>query len=118
MSDANKKISQRIVDEVWNRKNPHLINELYDVLALYLNHFQAVRRTLEKKRVGAKYIRTYEKNGKTPYVRMFEHEDVSEEVKKKLRKEHEQLNPLVLKKKIDTLITKIMKKQRGYTNEN
>ena len=36
------------------RDTVSLINERYDVLALYLNHFQALRRTLEKKRVGAK----------------------------------------------------------------
>lgn len=95
-----------------------LINEFYDVLALYLNHFQAVRRTLSKERVGAKYRRTYEKIAKTPYQRMLEHKDVSPEVKEKLRDEHEQLNPLVLKKKLDTLMTKIMKKQRNYTNQN
>jgi hypothetical protein len=43
-----------------------VINEMYDLLALYLNHFQAVRRTLTKERVGAKYKRTYEKVPKTP----------------------------------------------------
>ena len=77
-----------------------MINELYDVLALYLNHFQAVRRTLTKERVGAKYKRTYEKIARTPYTRMLEHSDVTESVKKKLREEHAKLNPLVLKKKI------------------
>lgn len=94
-----------------------LINELYDVLTPYLNHFQAVRRTLAKERVGAKYRRTYEKIGKTPYTRMLENPDVSEEVKQKLREEHEKLNPLVLKRKIDTITGRIMKKQRDYTNK-
>lgn len=101
--------------------NPDVVsvmNELYDVLALYLNHFQAVRRTLKKKRVGAKYIRTYERQAKTPYQRMLERKDVLTEVKKKLRAEHELLNPLALKRKIDILITKIMKKQRDYRNLN
>ena len=44
-----------------------LINELYEVLEYYLNHFQTVRRTIEKERVGAKYLRKYEKVAKTPY---------------------------------------------------
>lgn len=95
-----------------------LINELYDVLALFLNHFQAVRRTLSKERVGAKYIRKYEKTPKTPYQRMLDRDDVPETVKETLRKEHEVLNPLVLKKKIDTITSKIMKKQRDYNNLN
>jgi hypothetical protein len=86
-----------------------IVNELYDVLALYLNHFQAVRRTLSKERVGAKYRRTYEKTPKTPYQRMLEHEKVPEAVKEKLRKEHAKLNPLLLKKEIDRLTAKILK---------
>lgn len=85
-----------------------MVNELYDVLALYLNHFQAVRRTLSKERVGAKYRRTYEKTPKTPYQRMLEHEKVPEEVKEKLRAEHAKLNPLLLKKEIDRLTAKIL----------
>jgi hypothetical protein len=89
------------------------VNELYDVLTLYLNHFQAVRRTLEKKRVGAKYVRTYEKVPKTPYQRMLDHSEVSKAVKDELRIEHEKLNPLDLKKKVDILTTKIMKLQRA-----
>lgn len=44
--------------------------------------------------------------------------DVSDEVKRKLRLEHERLNPLVLKKKIDTMIVKIMRKQRNHSNQN
>ena len=90
-----------------------LINEMYAALGLYLNHFQAVRRTLSKKRVGAQYVRTYEKLPKTPYGRMLEHTAVSEEVKERLRGEHETLNPLVLKRKIDTLTNKIMKVQKS-----
>jgi hypothetical protein len=85
-----------------------IVNELYDVLALYLNHFQAVRRTLSKERVGAKYRRTYEKTPKTPYQRMLEHEKVPEAVKEKLRTEHAKLNPLLLKKEIDRLTAKIL----------
>lgn len=89
-----------------------LMNELYDMLALYLNHFQAVRRTETKERVGAKYKRTYEKVAKTPYRRMLEHDAVSEAVKEKLRAEHETLNPLLLKKELDRLIAKILKLQK------
>jgi hypothetical protein len=92
-----------------------VMNELYDVLALYLNHFQAVRRTEIKERVGAKYKRTYEKVAKTPYRRMLEHTAVAEEVKEKLRTEHQKLNPLLLKREIDRLIAKILKRQKNAT---
>lgn len=94
-----------------------VMNELFDVLAPYLNHFQAVRRTLAKERVGAKYRRTYERVAQTPYQRMLSHPAVPEEVKIRLRHIHESLNPLVLKRKVDTLIEKIMTMQRDYGNK-
>jgi hypothetical protein len=80
-----------------------VVNEFYEVLCLYLNHFVPVRRTLSKERVGAKYRRTYEKRAKTAYTRTLEHTDVLESVKEALTREHEQLNPLLLKQKLDTL---------------
>jgi hypothetical protein len=89
-----------------------LLNDYYDVLDLYLNHFQAVRRTLSKERVGSKYLRTLEKKAKTPYHRLMEHGAVPQAVKEKVRKEHGSLNPLLLKEKLDTLREKIFRYQR------
>lgn len=94
-----------------------VMNELYDVLALYLNHFQAVRRTETKERIGAQYKRTYEKVAKTPYRRMLEHASVSDAVKEQLREEHEKLNPLLLKRELDRLIAKILKLQKTATTK-
>ena len=92
------------------------MNQLYDVLAQYLNHFKPVRRMTTKERVGAKYRRRYEKIAKTPYQRALEHSAVSEEIKKRLRAEHEALNPLVLKRKIDALRQKIYDLQKAARN--
>lgn len=89
------------------------INELYGILGLYLNHFRAVRRMASKERVGAKYVRTYEPVPSTPYQRVLLHPKVTEEVKAKLRAEHAMLNPLLLKKRIDTLQLKIHDMQRA-----
>lgn len=91
-----------------------LVNELYDVLYLYTNHFKAVRRQLEKVRVGAKYVRRYERMAKTPYQRVLERDDVSQEVKQQLRQQHDSLNPLVLKREIDTLVHKILTLQATH----
>ena len=93
-----------------------VMNELYDVLASYLNHFKPVRRMLAKERVGAKYRRVYEKIAKTPYQRVLEHPVVSEEIKKRLRIERETLNPLILKRKIDVLRKKIYDIQKAARN--
>jgi transposase InsO family protein len=80
------------------------LNAVYDVLTPYLNHFAASRRTISKERVGAKWKITREKKSKTPYLRVLERADVSEEVKTKLKREHEALNPLVMKNEIDRLL--------------
>lgn len=93
------------------------MNELYDAFGLYLNHFQAVRRTLSKERIGAKYRRVYEKIAQTPYQRMLQNPIVPDGVKERLRKEHATLNPLQLKRRIDTLISRIMTIQRDYGNK-
>jgi len=89
------------------------MNEMYVVLALYLNHFVPVRRTLTKERVGAKYRRTYEKKALTPYQRVMAADGIAEESKERLRAEHLTLNPLLLKRKIDILINKIYSLQKA-----
>jgi len=79
------------------------LNNVYAVLCPYLNHFVASRRIIEKYEVDGKWKKRYEKVAKTPYQRVLENEHITEEVKEKLRKEHEKLNPLVMKKEIDRL---------------
>src|SRR3989344_2589597 len=69
------------------------LNKLYDVLTPHLNHFVASRRIISKERIGAKWKVTREKVAQTPYQRVLERDDVSEEVKNKLRLEHSTLNP-------------------------
>lgn len=89
-----------------------LINTYYETLDLYLNHFQAVKRTLKKERIGSKYIRTFEKKAKTPYQRLVMNENIDDLVKIKVKKEHKSLNPLLLKEKLDTIHKQIFKLQK------
>lgn len=90
----------------------NVMNEMYEYLGLYLNHFMPVRRTIEKVRIGAKYKRTYERTAQTPYQRVMASDAVLEETKQQLRMEHETLNPLRLKRNIDTLMDKIYSLQK------
>jgi len=90
------------------------LNDLYDVLTPYLNHFIASRRIVSKERVGARWKVTREKVAKTPYQRILERKDVSEEVKDKLRLEHSKLNPATMKKEIDRLTRRVHDIQRRY----
>ena len=90
------------------------LNELYEILAMYLNHFVPVKKCLEKIRIGSKYKRVYEKKAKTPYQRVLEHEKISNEVKEKLKVEHQQLNPLVLHRKIEKLTANVYTMQKRH----
>ncbi len=90
-----------------------VLNDLYEVLNLYTNHFIPSRKTIANIRIGAKYKRTYQK-AKTPYQRVQEHRNITEKVKEKLRLEHLLLNPLKLLQKIENLRTKLYDIQRKH----
>jgi hypothetical protein len=95
-------------------KTVDALNDLYDVLTPYLNHFIASRRIVSKERIGARWKVTREKIAKTPYRRVLERADISEEVKDKLRKEHALLNPAKMKKEVDRLSKRVHDIQRQY----
>lgn len=93
-----------------------LMNDFWKVADLYRNHFKAVRRQIEKVRVGAKYVRKYEKVAKTPYQRMLDHPAVDEVVKENLRREHTTLNPLILKREMDRLLDIVNTQQTRHNH--
>ena len=93
-----------------------LINELFEVLELYLNHFRAVKRQISRTRVGAKYVRTFEKVPLPPYQRLLTHPLVSDAVKAQMRAVHATLNPLLLKRTIDTVLKDITNQQSCHKN--
>jgi hypothetical protein len=77
-----------------------LINDLYDhELRLYLNFFQPSLKLKSKERIGAKYKRMYDP-AKTPYQRVLECAEISEENKQKLRALYATLNPVKLHQSI------------------
>jgi hypothetical protein len=94
-----------------------VMNELYDVLDLYLNHFVPSRKCAEKVRIGSKYKRKYD-TAQTPYQRVLQHDAIDQVVKDKLKAEHDTLNPLILKQKVDTLTKQILTIQRDYGNRS
>ena len=95
-----------------------LMNELYAVLEDYLNHWKASRRMLSKERIGAKYVRTYEKRAQTAYERVLAREDVTNATKEKLRRVHETQNPLLLLQKVGTLKKKIYELAKASRNRS
>lgn len=90
-----------------------VLNELYECLALYVNHFVASRKCVRKERVGSKYKRIYDK-AKTPYQRVLDHPKVSKQDKQKLQEVHKTLHITHLKSEIDRLTQKLYDTQRRY----
>lgn len=87
-----------------------LAQEILKTVCLLENYFRAVRRMTSKVRVRGKWKKIYEKEAKTPYLRVLERKEVPEETKEKLRKEHESLDPLALKRNLDMLKQELGKK--------
>lgn len=90
------------------------LNDLYDVLTPYLNHFIASRRIVSKERIGARWKVTREKVAKTPYLRVLERSDVSEEIKNRLRSLHILLRPAFMRREIDRLTKRVHAIQKQY----
>jgi hypothetical protein len=100
------------------------MNELYEVLRLYLNFFQPTFKLKEKqKRPGIgdgklfnkPYKRIYDEV-RTPYLRVLAREDIEQVVKDQLTAQYEDLNPKVLRDRIQALTNKLERIQRelGY----
>ncbi len=84
-----------------------LINELYrGDLRLYKNFFQPVMKLIRKERVGGSIKRKYD-TPKTPYQRLIESGQISEESRNKLEVTYRSLNPAQLKRSIDAQLNKL-----------
>ncbi len=71
------------------------LQALYQVVRLYVNFFQPSMKLLTKEREGSKVKKTYDP-AKTPYQRVLDAAQVSEEVKASLRQQYATLNPVAL----------------------
>jgi hypothetical protein len=89
-------------------KELSILNELYVYLRLYVNFFQPVRKLIKKERIGSKVIKRYDE-AKAPYQRVLESPNIKDEIKVKLRKEYDMLNPAELKRKITKLQNRLLK---------
>lgn len=96
-----------------------VINNLYQQeLVLYKNFFQPVIKLVKKERDGGKIKRKYDK-AKTPYQRLMESGQLSEEVKLQLEATYLSLNPAELKRRIDIRLRELFdtyKAKNGRSN--
>lgn len=78
-----------------------MLNSLYrNELRLYKNYFQPVIKLVSKERIGGHIKRKYDKP-QTPYQRVIKSKQIGLEVKERLSREYERLNPAQLKREID-----------------
>ena len=78
-----------------------ILNDLYsNELRLYKNFFQPVIKLISKERIGGKIHRKYDRP-RTPYQRVIESKEVSENKKQALKEIYLSLNPAQLKRNID-----------------
>jgi len=87
-----------------------LVSEILRIACVIHNHFRPVRRMVAKKRIGASWHRTYESIAETPYQRILADPDISTKTKQTLKQQHDALNPLQLKREIDSLKAQLAKK--------
>jgi hypothetical protein len=84
-----------------------LLNDLYENEWHWLvNFFCPTFKLLEKKKVGSKYVKRYEKP-RTPYARLLESPEVSAAEKEKLRAIRSGLNPVKLRRRIQQKLRRI-----------
>lgn len=96
-------------DRLDNSKLVELINSLYiNEWSLYQNYFCPTLKLIEKKRINSKYKKKYE-SPKTPYQRLMDSDQITEQKKKQLQTCHLKLNPFILKQKIECKLKEIFK---------
>ena len=83
-----------------------LLNELYSRLRLYTNYFQPVMKLVEKTRAGSRVMRKYDQ-AKTPFARVLKSPHIEKQVKKDLRCDYKELNPVTLGREIDRLLDRL-----------
>lgn len=93
-----------------------IINDLYQHESrLYKNFFQPVMKLVSKERIGGKVKRKYDKP-KTPYQRLIESGQISEDIRLQLEATHLSLNPAELKRSIDAKLNNLLKAYQSKNN--
>jgi hypothetical protein len=83
-----------------------ILNQIYRVVRLLVNFFYPSQKLIFKTRIGSKVKKKYDVP-KTPYMRLIEYAYISQEIKNNLKDQFEQLNPVILQKKLVRLQEKL-----------
>ena len=89
-------------------KEAGILNKLYGYLRCYVNFFQPVRKLVQKERIGSRIIKRYDV-AQTPYRRVLASPVIPEEIKMKLQRQYDMLNPAELKRQITRLQNELLR---------
>ena len=84
------------------------LEDLYNVLRLYLNFFQPVLKLISKSRQGARIHKVYDE-AQTPYCRVIKSGVLAEDQQRELADIYNALNPVVLQEQIGQIQRKLTK---------
>lgn len=89
----------------------NLVRRILALVEVYVNFFQPTMKLVEKQRVGAKVKKHYDV-AKTPYQRLLSSGVLTDQKRQQLQVYYETLNPMALKRQINTLSLKLEKTLR------
>ena len=93
-----------------------LMNNMYQSeWNLYFNFFIPSVKLINKQRVGSKTIKTHDEP-KTPYQRLIDSDQISDNIKQQLTERFNSLNPFQLQKRMEIKIKNIIKLVNQQTN--
>lgn len=93
-----------------------MLNDLYrNEMHFYKNFFQPQNKLILKERIGGKIHRVYDK-AKTPFKRLLESPEISEDKKQELKSIYQSLNPAELKRNIDKKLDMLYKFYKQKNN--
>lgn len=78
------------------------LNVVYELLRIWINHWQPAMKLIGKEREGAKVTKRYDV-AQTPFRRVLAADVVSEEVRRRLEGEHGSRGPTALRRELDTV---------------
>jgi len=91
-------------------KASEALNQVYSFLNPLLNYwYPTLRLSAKEKLPSGRYKKIYEKEPKTPYQRLLESSDISDECKTELRRRASLLNPVKLKQSLNEALDRLLK---------
>jgi hypothetical protein len=113
IEQENWSVVRRLIgyDRYESTEEQTLIEAIYQDWRLYVNFFQPVLKLVEKRRVDNKVRKRYD-TARTPFQRVLESPDVSEQDKERLHQIYALLNPVALRRRIDQNLERLWKRPR------